>query len=53
MAVITYASALVFLWIIAVPEPYFAAIVPVGGFLFSTATLTPIKKWWISRLTQN
>lgn len=53
IAVITYACALVFLWIIAVPEPYFAAIVPVGGFLLSTATLAPLKKWWVSLPPQN
>lgn len=53
IAVITYISALLFLWMIKVPEPYFAAIVPVGGFLLSTATLAPIKKWWARQWSQN
>lgn len=49
IATITYASAVLFLWIVKVPEPYLAALVPVGGFLLSTATLAPIKKWWVNR----
>lgn len=53
IAVITYFSALLFLWIIEVPEPYLAACVPVGGFLLSTATLVPLKKWWLSRQSQS
>lgn len=47
IAALTYISALIFLWIIEVPEPYWAACVPVGGFLLSTVTLAPIKKWWL------
>jgi hypothetical protein len=53
IAIITYASALLFLWLIKVPEPYFAALVPVGGFLLSTSTLAPIKHWWVNRSSQN
>ncbi len=49
IAAVTYISALVFLWVIEVPEAYFAALVPVGGFLLSTTTLAPIKKWWLKR----
>lgn len=49
IAVITYLSALLFLVIIAVPNPYFAAVVLVGGFLLSTLTLNPLKKWWVNR----
>lgn len=49
IALITYASAVLFLWVIKVPEPYLAALVPVGGFILSTATLSPLKKWWVDR----
>ncbi len=49
IAATTYVSALIFLWMIAVPAPYFSALVPAGGFLLSTSTLSPIKKWWINK----
>ena len=49
IALMTYMSAVLLLWIIEVPSPQIAALVPVGGFILSTATLSPIKKWWISR----
>ena len=49
IALITYLSALTFLWMIKVPEPYLAALVPVGGFLLSTTTLRPLKTWWLKR----
>lgn len=48
IAVITYLSALLFLIIIAVPNPYLAALVPVGGFILSTLTLRPLKKCWLT-----
>lgn len=53
IAAITYASAVLFLWVINVPQPYLAALVPVGGFILSTLSLAPIKQWWLSRHGQN
>ena len=53
IAAITYLSAIIFLWMIDAPDPYFSALVPVGGFLLSTSTLSPIKKWWVSYQNQN
>ena len=44
IALVTYTSALTFLWIIKVSEPYLTALIPVGGFSLSTATLPPIKR---------
>ncbi len=46
IAAITYISALIFLWVIEVPDPYLAALVTTGGFLLSTSTLQPIRILW-------
>lgn len=47
IAVITYATAVLFLWLIENPNPLINGMVPVGGFLLSTLSLPPLKKWWL------
>jgi len=49
IALITYASASLFLYMIGVEDWMLSALVPVGGFILSTLSLTPLKKWWIQR----
>ncbi len=50
IAVLTYIVVLVFLLKINASEPYLSALVPVAGFLLSTAALVPLKKWWLAKL---
>lgn len=45
----TYLSIGLYMWAIAVPQPWLSAIVPSVGFLLSTLTLPYVKRWWIQR----
>ncbi len=49
IAIITYLTAILFLWLIGNPNPFVHGLVPVGGFLLSTLSLPPLKKWWLGR----
>ncbi len=49
IAVITYGIATLFMWRIGVPEPFINALVPTGGYLLSTLSLSCIKKWWLKK----
>ncbi len=44
----TYIIAVFFMWRIGVPEPFLNALVPTGGYVLSTLSLTWVKKWWIN-----
>ena len=46
IAVVTYGVATFFMMRIGVTEPYFNALVPTGGYLLSTLSLSYIKKLW-------
>lgn len=47
IAGITYCAAVAFLAFIAAPNFWLAALVPTGGYLFSTLTLPLVKKMWV------
>jgi hypothetical protein len=50
IAFMTYLIVVIFLYSIKAPDPWFNAIVPVLGFVFSTLLLRPIKRWWLKKL---
>jgi hypothetical protein len=47
IAGITYVVA--FIWLVLLDEsiPHLKALVPVGGYLLSTLSLPPLKRWWL------
>jgi hypothetical protein len=47
LALFTYVVASVFLSYISVPNPLLSALVPTGGFLLSTLTMSFFKSWWL------
>lgn len=49
IALLTHATAVLFLWTTGNRSPLLAALFPPAGYLLSTLTLPPLKKWWISR----
>lgn len=49
IACITFATATTFMWKIGVSDPYLNALVPTGGYLLSTLSLSVIKQWWLKR----
>ncbi len=44
----TYLAIGLYMWTIAIPRPWFNAIVPSVGFLLSTLTLPFLKKLWLN-----
>lgn len=53
IAVFTYVIAEAWLLIISEPNSWLKAFVPVVGYVLSTLTLPPIKKWWTRSVTSN
>ena len=49
IAFLTYLTAATFLKITANNAPLINALVPMGGYLFSTLGLPVVKRWWIER----
>lgn len=49
IAVMTYVVATLFMRSIGVARPWLNALIPVFGFVLSTLSLPPIKRWWIGR----
>ncbi|MCB9810605.1 MAG: hypothetical protein H6779_02020 [Candidatus Nomurabacteria bacterium] len=47
IALITYFTASIFLFIIDNNAPFINAFVPTGGYLLSTLSMPLIKKWWV------
>jgi hypothetical protein len=47
IALITYVTVTLFLWLIDVPKPFINALVPTGGFLLSTLSLPWVKFYWL------
>jgi hypothetical protein len=50
IAVLTYAIIVLFLIVADIPKPFLAALVPAMGFVPSTLTMPPIKRWWIKSI---
>lgn len=49
IAFLTYLTASVFLKLIGNGEPFLNALVPAGGYIFSTLSLPFVKTWWVSK----
>lgn len=47
VAIITYGIAAYYLWLIGVEDFLLHALVPTGGYVFSTLSLPWIKKIWL------
>jgi len=52
IAIITYGVAVFFMWRIGIGEPYLNALVPTGGYLLSTLSLSFVKKHWLKKFTK-
>ncbi len=46
---VTYIIALVWLLVIGESLAVFKAVVPAVGYILSTLTLPPLKKWWLKK----
>jgi hypothetical protein len=53
IAVLTYIVAFLWLSIIENERPFMNALVPCGGYLFSTLSLPFAKRWWIKNHTHD
>ena len=49
VAAITYITMNLILWTIGGPFPPIHAIVPTCGYMLSTLSLPPLKKWWMQK----
>ena len=49
IAFLTYLTASVFLKLIGNDAPFLNALVPFGGYLFSTISLPFVRSWWINK----
>jgi len=49
IVLMTYAIAVIVMYVIKVDNPWTGALIPTVGFYLSTASLPFIKKWWIKR----
>ena len=53
IAIITYAIASVALYFIGIQNYLFSALIPSIGFILSTLSLPPIKRWWVRTYFKN
>lgn len=51
IASVTYIVATVWLIVIENEKPFLNALVPLGGYMLSTLSLSFVKKWWIEKQT--
>ncbi len=49
IALTTYVVALLWLTVIGETEIWLKAVVPVGGYILSTLSLSLIRKWWVAK----
>jgi hypothetical protein len=49
IALITYLTATLFLWLVGVPFFFLHALVPTGGYILSTLSLPWVKKRWMKQ----
>ena len=49
IALLTYATAVCIVWVTGNANAFVAALFPPAGFLLSTLTLPPLKRWWLGR----
>ncbi len=53
ITILTYVFASTFLYLIEVPHYFLSSIVPAFGFILSVQSIPMIKKWWISKRSNN
>ncbi len=46
IAAVTYIFAALWLFAIGDTKPFLKALIPTAGYLLSTITLPPLKRWW-------
>ena len=49
ITLVTYVIALLWMWSIDVDRAALSAFIPTGGYVLSTLTLPPIKRWWTKK----
>ncbi len=49
IALVTYLTSAIFLWLIGDVLPFLKALVPAAGYLFSTLSLPWIKGFWMRK----
>ena len=49
IAITTYIVATIWLLIIENDKPFLNALIPFGGYIFSTWSLPFAKRWWVSK----
>ncbi|TAK96045.1 hypothetical protein EPO05_02720 [Patescibacteria group bacterium] len=49
IAVATYLIAVLWLMLIRESSVWLKAVVPVGGYVLSTLSLSFVKKWWVAK----
>lgn len=52
LAVLIYIVAVIFMWRIGVTQFWLNALIPPIGFILSTLSLSPLKRWWIKKYLQ-
>lgn len=52
IAAVTYATAGIWLTTISDTNPWLKALIPMVGYLFSTFSLPPLKRWWLTKQKQ-
>lgn len=50
IAILTYVIIVIFLIVIAAPNPFVNALIPVVGFILSTLGLSLFKKIWLKKI---
>lgn len=53
ITVITYVVAGLFMLSIDEPGAWLKAFIPTGGYILSTLSLPPLKRWWIHKQNGN
>jgi hypothetical protein len=53
IALVTYACATIVLWSLSSAKPLLDALIPTGGYILSTLSLPPLKRWWVNRRSQS
>lgn len=49
ITLLTYMTAVCILWVTGNDNAFVAALFPPAGFILSTLTLPPLKRWWMDR----
>jgi hypothetical protein len=52
IALMTYATIVLFFYVAELPKPFVNSIVPTVGFVLSTLSLPYLKKIWIKRVSK-